>query len=134
MTLSSTLDVQTPDDRRLNTTWSPHQSGDAGTPAWLSIETIPFPRSTIWFDEAYGACRRWCEQRDLAAPTAQSFRTSVLAHGCEIDRQRCPDHRGKQYDYVIFHLRIGRGSFSESTLEAFESQRRRRAAQFKAAS
>ena len=131
MPLATTLDVQTPDNGSLNT-WTARQGAEAGTAAWLSIETIPLPHATIWFDVAFEACRRWCDEQGLAAPTAQSFRTSVLAHGCEIDRERSPDHKSRQYDYVIVHLRIGRGSFSEPTLEAFEAQRRRRAARFKA--
>lgn len=58
----------------------------------------------------------------------------MIEHGCEIDRERASDAGGKHYEYVIIHLCIGRGSFAESTLFAFESQRRRRAATMKAIS
>lgn len=133
MKTDAILDISPADTRDDEAVLCPDRRAEAGIAAWLLKETIAFPHATIWFDEAHAACSLWCELRGFAKPSAETFWKAAVEHGCEIDRERSLAGSQKHYQYVITHLRIGRGAFSESTLRAFESQRRRRAAMAKAA-
>ena len=102
------------------------RSAGAAARAWLSADTVPVPRAIVRCVDAYERCRAWCEQNGCSAPDATEFRDVILAHGCEIERQRCQDESGKYFEYAIVHLKIGKGGFTGSTLRMFEVQRLRR--------
>lgn len=102
------------------------RSAEAGTRAWLAADTIPVPRATVRYEDAHARCRSWCEQKGHATPNPAEFRAIILAHGCEIERQRCLDGSGKYFEYAIIHLKIGNDAFTGSTLRMFEVQRLRR--------